>query len=133
MIVKNTSIIIVSWLFVATVYLVMYAVTDLLALLQIFIIPTILLGLLTAIVSLLETRTKPFRKLSVMFVLISVFIDQVVKVYLFSLDWQNIQITLIAPTFYFHPSHNKLGSYFWVLLILKKTSLLGNVVLISTI
>ena len=60
-------------------------------------------------------------------------IDQAIKAYLFSLEWESISIAIIEPVFYIEPTQNTLGSYLWVLLGLKEGSHLLNIILFSII
>ncbi len=63
----------------------------------------------------------------------AVGVDQGIKAYLFSLEWESISIPLIEPVFYIEPTQNTLGSYLWVLLGLKEGSHLLNIILFSII
>ena len=60
-------------------------------------------------------------------------VDQSIKTYLFSLEWESISIPLIEPVFYIEPTQNTLGSYLWVLLRLKQGSHLLNIILFSLV
>jgi len=62
-----------------------------------------------------------------------VAVDQGIKAYLFSLDWESISIPLIKPVFYIEPTQNTLGSYLWVLLKLKEGNHLLNMILFSLV
>jgi signal peptidase II len=64
---------------------------------------------------------------------LAVAVDQGIKTYLFSLEWEAISIPLIQPVFYIQPTQNTLGSYLWVLLGLKQGSHLLNIILFSLI
>jgi signal peptidase II len=64
---------------------------------------------------------------------VAVAIDQGIKAYLFSLEWESISVALIEPVFYIEPTQNTLGSYLWVLLGLRKGSHLVNIILFSAI
>jgi len=67
------------------------------------------------------------------FLLAALALDQGIKTYLFSLDWESISIPIIEPVFYLEPTQNTLGSYLWVLLKLKQGSHLLNIILFSLV
>jgi signal peptidase II len=60
-------------------------------------------------------------------------VDQGIKAFLFSIEWENLSIALIQPVFYIQPTQNTLGSYLWVLLGLKQGSHLLNIILFSLV
>ena len=133
MIIRNTLIFILSWFAAMIVYSILNGVKDFTLLWQIFLLPALFLGAIAFIVSFYEKMSGGIKKLSVVFILIAIAIDQGVKIWLFSREWQNISEAIIPPVFYFEPSHNTLGSYLWVLLKLRDVSHLLNVVLVVII
>jgi signal peptidase II len=60
-------------------------------------------------------------------------VDQGIKAFLFSTEWQTISLALIEPVFYIEPTHNTRGSYLWVLLHINKVPHLLNIILFSLI
>ncbi|MCF8346964.1 MAG: signal peptidase II, partial [Bacteroidales bacterium] len=98
---------------------------------------TALPGLVLASIAIggtLLQRYLPVRKgINWIFLLMAVALDQGIKIYLFSLDWENLSKPIIPPVFYLEPTQNTLGSYLWVLLNFKKGSHLLNIILFTTI
>lgn len=115
------------------VYSVLNGVTDPSFLWQIFLLPTAFLSLIILAASLRVKYIGEVKKLGILLIIILVVLDQGMKLWLFSTDWQNMSIPLIDPVFYFEPTHNTLGSYLWVLLKLESASHLMNVVLVLLI
>ncbi len=133
MIIRNTFIFILSWFVAMIFYSVLNGVKDPDFLWQIFLLPALFLGFIAFLVSFYEKKAGGIKKLSLIFIFIAIIIDQGVKIWLFSREWQSISKPIIAPVFYFEPTHNTLGSYLWVLLKLKDASHLLNVILVILI
>ena len=98
-----------------------------------FLLPALFLGVIALFATGLQDLVRVRPGINWIFLLTAVGLDQAIKAYLFSLDWQNISIPLIKPVFYIEPTQNTLGSYLWVLLGLKKGSHLLNIILFSLI
>lgn len=130
---RNSGIFFAIWIIVMIVYAVTGKVTDLDYLWKFFLLP----GLFLASIALLATALSKWfgvkKGINWIFLLLAVGIDQAIKAWLFSMDWESLSIPLIEPVFYIRPTHNTLGSYLWVLLGLKKGSHLLNIILFSAI
>ena len=121
------------WLLVMAIYAVSNRVTDLEYLWKFFLLPALFLGLLAALFTWLGNNISVKKGLNWIFILTALLVDQGIKAYLFSLEWESISIPLIKPVFYVEPTQNTLGSYLWVLLKLKQGSHLLNIVLFSLV
>jgi len=130
---RNITIFFVIWLGVMAIYAVVERVTDLAYLWRFFLIPALFLSLVAALATTLEHLFRVRQGINWIFLVAAVAVDQGIKTYLFSLDWEQISIPLIRPVFYLEPTQNTLGSYLWVLLGLKKGSHLLNIILFSLI
>jgi signal peptidase II len=130
---RNISIFFIIWLAVMLIYTVTHRVKQPEYLWKFFLLPASFLGLVAALATALEQLFTVKKGINWIFLLLAVALDQGIKAYLFSLEWQKISIALIEPVFYIEPSHNTLGSYLWVLLGLKKGSHLLNIILFSLI
>lgn len=130
---RNIFIFFVVWIAVMLVYALTHRVTDPDYLWKFFLLPALFLSLIAAVSTLLGDLFGVKRGINWIFLLMAVGVDQGIKIYLFSLDWETISIPLIRPVFYIEPTQNTLGSYLWVLLGLKKGSHLLNIILFSLI
>lgn len=130
---RNIALFFSIWLIVMVIYAVSNRVTDLDYLWKFFLIPALFLSGLAALGTFLGESFRVKKGINWIFLLVAVAIDQGIKAYLFSLDWESISIPLIRPVFYVEPTHNTLGSYLWVLLKLKKGSHLLNMILFSVV
>ncbi len=131
--IRNLAIFVLIWLVVMVVYSVASRVTDLDYLWKFFLLPAIFLASIAALATTLEYLFTVNKGINWIFLVVVVGIDQGIKAWLFSLDWESISIPLIEPVFYIEPTHNTLGSYLWVLLGLKQGSHVLNIVLFSLI
>jgi signal peptidase II len=131
--IRNVSLFFVIWVIVMVIYSVSGKVADFEYLWKFFLLPALFLSGIATIATTLE-HFLPVRKgINWIFLLVAVGIDQSIKAYLFSLEWESISIPLIRPVFFIEPTHNTLGSYLWVLLGLRKGSHLLNIILFSII
>ncbi len=130
---RNVSIFIGVWLIVMLIYSITHGVSDPSYMWKFFLLPALFLGLLAAVATSLEMLFKVNRGINWIFLAAAVALDQGIKAYLFSLEWESISIALIKPVFYIEPTQNTLGSYLWVLLGFKKGSHLVNIILFSAI
>jgi len=130
---RNFFIFFAVWLAVMVIYSIAGKVTDPEYLWKFFLLPALFLSAIALLATALEDLFRVRKGINWIFLLAAVGIDQGIKAYLFSLDWESISIPLIRPVFYIEPTHNTLGSYLWVLLGLKKGSHLLNIILFSII
>jgi signal peptidase II len=115
------------------IYAISNKVTDLEYLLKFTFLPGVFLGLLAALGTFLGNTFRVKKGINWAFLLAAVAVDQGIKAYLFSREWESIFIPIIEPVFYIQPTHNTLGSYLWVLLNLKQGSHLLNIILFSLV
>lgn len=131
--IRNIAVFFIIWLAVMVIYALANKVTDLDYLWKFFLLPALFLGFVAALSTTLEHLFKIKKGINWIFLIIAVAIDQGIKAYLFSLEWESISIPLIKPVFFIEPTQNTLGSYLWVLLGLKQGSHLVNIILFSLI
>lgn len=130
---RNIALFFSIWLIVMVIYAVSNRVTDLDYLWKFFLLPALFLGSLAALGTFLGETVRVKKGINWIFLLAAVAVDQGIKIYLFSLEWESLSIPLIEPVFYIEPTHNTLGSYLWVLLKLKQGSHLLNIILFSLV
>jgi signal peptidase II len=130
---RNIALFMSIWLIVMVIYSVSSKVTDLDYLWKFFVLPALFLGILAALGTFLGETFRVKKGINWIFLLAAVLVDQGIKAYLFSLEWESISIPLIEPVFYVEPTQNTLGSYLWVLLKLKQGSHLLNMILFSLV
>jgi len=130
---RNIAVFMMIWLAVMVIYSISGKVTDLDYLWKFFLLPALFLGFIAAGSTALQQFISVKPGINWIFLVLAVGIDQGIKAYLFSLNWENISIPLIKPVFYIEPTQNTLGSYLWVLLRLKEGSHLLNIILFSLI
>lgn len=137
LILRNGGLFLGIWFLVMVVFTVGHAISNSMPpfdyMWKFFLLP----GLVLAAIAMFSTvlgETIPVKKgINWIFLLVFVGIDQAIKIYLFSLDWESISEPIIKPVFYFEPTQNTLGSYLWVLLNFKKGSHLFNIILFTVI
>ena len=130
---RNIAIFMCVWLIVMAIYAVSNRVTDLEYLWKFSLLPALFLGFLAALFTFLGAKIRVRKGLNWIFIAAALLLDQGIKAYLFSLDWEALFIPLIKPVFYIEPTQNTLGSYLWVLLRLKQGSHLLNIILFSLV
>ena len=130
---RNIALFMSIWLIVMVIYSVSSRVTDLDYLWKFSLLPALFLGVLAALFTFLGETFRVKKGINWIFLLAAVLVDQGIKAYLFSLEWESISIPLIEPVFYVEPTQNTLGSYLWVLLKLKQGSHLLNLILFSLV
>lgn len=130
---RNIALFFSIWLIVMVIYAVSNRVTDLDYLWKFFLLPALFLGSLAALGTFLGETIRIKKGINWIFLLAAVAVDQGIKTYLFSLEWESLSIPLIEPVFYIEPTQNTLGSYLWVLLKLKQGSHLLNIILFSLV
>jgi len=131
--IRNIALFFSIWVLVMIIYAASNGVTDLDYLWKFFLLPALFLGFLAALSTFLGEQFRVKKGINWIFLLIAVAIDQGIKAYLFSLDWETLSLPIIKPVFYMEPTQNTLGSYLWVLLKLKKGSHLLNIILFSVV
>ncbi len=131
--IRNLSLFFAIWVVVMVVYSISGKVTDLDYLWKFFLLPALFLAGVAAIATTLEILFPVRKGINWIFLLVAVGIDQGIKAWLFSLEWEAISIPLIRPVFFIEPTQNTLGSYLWVLLGFNKGSHLLNIILFSFI
>jgi len=130
---RNIALFMSIWLIVMVIYAISNRVTDLDYLWKFSLLPALFLGCLAALATFLGQTIHVKKGINWIFLLAAVAVDQAIKAYLFSLQWESISIPLIKPVFYIEPTQNTLGSYLWVLLKLKQGSHLLNMILFSLV
>jgi signal peptidase II len=121
------------WLLVMAIYAISNRVNDLEYLWKFTLLPALFLGALAALSTFLGQTFRVRKGLNWAFLVAALLVDQGIKAYLFTLEWESISIPLIRPVFFIEPTQNTLGSYLWVLLKLKKGSHLLNIILFSLV
>ena len=130
---RNIALFFAIWVLVMVIYVVSNRVSDFNYLWKIFLLPALFLGFLAALATFLEQTSHLKNGINWIFLLGALAVDQGIKAYLFSQDWETLSIALIEPVFYIQPTQNTLGSYLWVLLGLKQGSHLLNIILFSLV
>jgi signal peptidase II len=131
--IRNIAVFFIIWLAVMVIYALANRVTDLDYLWKFFLLPALFLGFVAALSTTLEYLFTIKKGINWIFLATAVAIDQGIKAYLFSLEWESISIPLIKPVFFIEPTQNTLGSYLWVLLGLKQGYHFLNIILFSLI
>ncbi len=130
---RNGGLFLGIWFAVMLVYALAHGVKDFDYLWKFTTLPGLVLGFIAIIGTILQQTTKVKKGINWIFLLLAVGLDQGIKIYLFSIDWEHLSIPLIKPVFFLEPTQNTLGSYLWVLLRLKQGSHLLNIILFSVI
>lgn len=97
------------------------------------LLPGLVLSFLAMSGTLMQKYIPVRQGINWLILLLLLALDQGIKIYLFSIEWQTLSIPIIEPVFYLEPTQNTLGSYLWVLLNLKKGSHLLNILLFIVI
>ena len=130
---RNFSIFFLIWIIVMIIYSLAGRVTDFHYLWKFFLLPALFLSFLAVLFTFFEHLFPVKKGINWVFLLAAVAMDQGIKTYLFSLEWESVSFPLIEPVFYIEPTQNTLGSYLWVLLGLNRGSHLLNIILFSFI
>lgn len=130
---RNIALFFSIWVIVMIIYAVSKRVTDLDYLWKFFLLPALFLSFLAALSTFLGEKIKVNKGVNWIFLLSAVALDQGIKAFLFSLEWESLSIPIVEPVFYLEPTQNTLGSYLWVLLNLKQGSHLVNIILFSLV
>lgn len=105
-----------GWAAAITIYVVAKQVSSADALLLIYLVPSAFFFIIGFLAALTGRKTSPAPKAWWKWVIPAIVVDQTIKIFLFSTDWQAMSIEVLPPVFYIQPVHNTLGSYLWVLL-----------------
>lgn len=136
-ILRNGAIFLGIWVLVMIVYMTTYTINNRFPGVEYLWKFSLLPGLVLAFIAMAGTvlqKTVPVKKgINWLILLLLVALDQSIKIYLFSLDWENLSNPIIPPVFYLEPTQNTLGSYLWVLLKFEKGSHLFNIILFSVV
>jgi signal peptidase II len=133
LILRNGGIFLGVWIVVMIIYTLTTGTFDIRFFWKYSLLPGLVLATVAISGTLLQ-RYFPVKKgINWVFLIFAVAIDQGIKTYLFSLEWETLSIPLIEPVFYLEPTQNTLGSYLWVLLNFKQGSHLFNIILFSVI
>ncbi|MGK7393197.1 MAG: signal peptidase II [Candidatus Cyclobacteriaceae bacterium M3_2C_046] len=130
---RNAVIFAGAWIIAMLIYTLIYQVEQTSYILSYTIIPALFLGVVALFSTAAAKHTSTSARVNLWALWILLSFDQAIKIYLFQTDWQTIQIPLIEPVFYFSPSHNQAGSYFFHLLSFKKDIIWLNILLVSSI
>lgn len=137
LILRNGGIFLGIWVAVMIVYMVSFTLKQQFPGFDYLWKFSLLPGLVLAFIAMSGTVMQkyiPVRKgINWLVFLLLLAMDQGIKIYLFSLDWQSLSKPIIAPVFYLEPTQNTLGSYLWVLLNFKKGSHLFNIILFTVV
>ena len=121
------------WVVASIFFTIAYTVTDIQYIWQYFILPALFMGIIGLIATWLKNKKTLKSRLNYIFIILAIIVDQSIKIYLFSKDWQKMSIPLVEPVFFISPSHNTYGSYLWSLLNLKMMSGWLNLILVVLI
>lgn len=130
---RNIALFFSIWVVVMIIYAISNRVTDLDYLWKFFLLPALFLGFVAGLGTFLGEKIRVKKGINWIFLLFAVAMDQGIKAYLFSLEWETLSIPIIEPVFYMEPTQNTLGSYLWVLLKMEKSSHLLNIILFSVV
>lgn len=130
---RNAGLFFAIWVLVMVVYAIGAKVSDIDYLWKFFLLPALFLSSVALLATALSKWFTLRPGLNWIFLVLAVGIDQGIKAWLFSMDWETLSIDLIPPVFYIRPTHNTLGSYLWVLLGFKEVPHLLNILLFSFI
>jgi signal peptidase II len=130
---RNISLFFAVWLMVMLIYAIAEKVSSLAYLWKLFLLPGLFLGFVAALATFLEQHFRVRKGINWIFLLVALAVDQGIKAYLFSTEWESLSLTLIEPVFYIEPTHNTKGSYLWVLLKIDKVPHFVNIILFSIV
>ena len=132
-ILKNSGLIFIIWTLVMAVYTFTSGVRDFDYIWRFILWPGLVLAGIIGLSTLLQDTVPTKRRIFWPMVLLFLGLDQAIKIYLFSLEWEVLSIPLIEPVFYLEPTQNTLGSYLWVLLRLDHVPKLANILLFTVV
>jgi len=137
LILRNGGIFLGIWIAVMIVYMLSFTIKNEFPGIDYLWKFSLLPGLVLAFIAMSGTVMQkyiPVKKgINWLVLLLLVAMDQGIKIYLFSLEWQSLSIPIIEPVCYLEPTQNTLGYYLWGLLNFKKGSHLLNIILFLVI
>lgn len=132
-ILRNSGLFFGIWIIVMIIYSVTARVTEFSYLWKISLLPGLVLASVAAVGTILQQHLSIKKGINFIFLLFAIGLDQVIKAYLFSLDWETLSHPIIPPVFYLDPTQNTAGSYLWVLLKIETVPHLFNIALFTVI
>lgn len=132
-ILRNSGIFFGIWIIVMIIYSLAGGVKDVDYLWRLSLLPGLVLAAIAATGTILQKHTKVRKGINIVFLLFALGLDQAIKTWLFSLDWENMSHPIIPPVFYLDPTQNTSGSYLWVLLKIDSVPHWFNIALFSII
>lgn len=132
-ILRNSALFFAIWLIVMMVYSATAGLWEFSYLWKITLLPGLVLASVAAFGTILQQNTNVRKGINIIFILFAVGLDQLIKAYLFSLNWESISYAIIPPVFYLDPTQNTSGSYLWVLLKIDTVPHLFNIILFTII
>ena len=130
---RNIGLFMAVWLLVMVIYAIGERVSSFAYLWKLFLLPALFLGFIAALATFLEQQFRVKNGINWIFLLVALAVDQGIKAYLFSTEWESLSLALIEPVFYIEPTHNTRGSYLWVLLKIDNVPHLLNIILFSLV
>jgi signal peptidase II len=131
--IRNIGLFMTVWLLVMVIYSIAEQVSSFGYLWLMFLLPALFLGFIAALATFLEPLFRVRKGINWIFLLLALAVDQGIKAYLFSTEWESLSMALIEPVFYIEPTHNTRGSYLWVLLKIDRVPHLVNIILFSLV
>jgi signal peptidase II len=131
--IRNIGLFFAIWLIVMVIYAIGEKVTSFSYLWKFFLLPALFLGFIAALATFLEQHVRVTKGINWIFLVAALALDQAIKAYLFSTEWESLSVALIEPVFYIEPTHNTRGSYLWVLLKIDRVPHLLNIILFSLV
>lgn len=130
---RNIGLFMAVWFIVMVVYAIAEKVNNFDYLWKLFLLPALFLGFIAALATFLEHKIRVKSGINWIFLLVALAMDQAIKAYLFSMEWESLSLSLIEPVFYIEPTHNTRGSYLWVLLKIDNIPHILNIILFSIV
>jgi len=130
---RNIGLFILIWMLVMVVYALAEKVSSFNFLWKLFLLPALFLGAIAALATFLESLSQVKKGINWIFLAAALLADQLIKIYLFSTDWESLSLSLIEPVFYIEPTHNTRGSYLWVLLNINRVPHFLNIILFTLV
>jgi hypothetical protein len=130
---RNIGLFILVWMLVMLIYALAEKVSSFNYLWKLFLLPALFLGAIAALATFLESLFKVKKGINWIFLAVALLADQLIKIYLFSTDWESLSLSLIEPVFYIEPTHNTRGSYLWVLRNINRVPHFLNILIFSLV
>jgi signal peptidase II len=130
---RNIGLFFAVWLIVMLIYALAEKVSSWTYLWKLFLLPGLFLAFVAALATFLEQNIQVRKGINWIFLLAALAVDQGIKAYLFSTEWESLSLSLIEPVFYIEPTHNTRGSYLWVLLNIDRVPHFINIIIFSLV